>query len=132
MIVFTDPDFSGEKIRKTISAAVPDVKHAFLARRDAVPSKKGSLGVEHATPQAIRDALDKVYTEVSDAPQTITRADLLDADLIAGQDAKQRRMELCEILNIGYVNGKQLLKRLQLFQISDEDFQDAVSKLGQE
>jgi ribonuclease M5 len=132
VIVFTDPDFSGEKIRKTISAAVPDVKHAFLARRDAVPSKKGSLGVEHATPQAIRDALDKVYTEVSDAPQTITRADLLDADLIAGQDAKQRRMELCEILNIGYVNGKQLLKRLQLFQISDEDFQDAVSKLGQE
>lgn len=132
VIVFTDPDFSGEKIRKTISAAVPDVKHAFLARRDAVPSKKGSLGVEHATPQAIRDALDKVYTEVSDAPQTITRADLLDADLIAGQDAKQRRTELCEILNIGYVNGKQLLKRLQLFQISDEDFQDAVSKLGQE
>ncbi|AMV60702.1 Ribonuclease M5 [Pediococcus damnosus] len=132
VIVFTDPDFSGEKIRKTISAAVPDVKHAFLARKDAVPSKKGSLGVEHATPQAIRDALDKVYTEVSDAPQTITRTDLLDANLIAGQHAKQRRMELCEILNIGYVNGKQLLKRLQLFQISDEDFQDAVSKLGQE
>ncbi|KRN65857.1 ribonuclease M5 [Pediococcus cellicola] len=131
VIVFTDPDFSGEKIRKTISAEVPDVKHAFLARRDAVPSKKGSLGVEHATPEAIREALSKVYTEASDAPIQITRADLLDADLISGAHAKQRRMELCELLNIGYVNGKQLVKRLQLFQVSREAFNAAVTKLDE-
>ncbi|WP_412989546.1 ribonuclease M5 [Pediococcus siamensis] len=129
VIVFTDPDFSGEKIRKTISAEVPNVKHAFLARRDAVPSKKGSLGVEHATPEAIRAALSKVYPETADAPLQITREDLLDADLIAGTHAKQRREELCELLNIGYVNGKQLVKRLQLFQISRDTFFDAVAKL---
>lgn len=29
VIVLTDPDFPGEKIRKTISAAVPGVTHAF-------------------------------------------------------------------------------------------------------
>lgn len=131
VIVFTDPDFSGEKIRKTISAEVPEVKHAFLARKDAVPSKKGSLGVEHATPEVIREALGKVYTEAVDAPLQITRDDLLDADLIAGTHAKQRRMELCELLNIGYVNGKQLVKRLQLFQISHKAFQAAVDQLDQ-
>ena len=52
VIVFTDPDFSGEKIRKIIQEAVPGVKHAFLNRRDAVPDHKGSLGVEHASPEA--------------------------------------------------------------------------------
>ena len=46
VIVFTDPDFSGEKIRKIIQEAVPGVKHAFLNRRDAVPDHKGSLGVD--------------------------------------------------------------------------------------
>lgn len=29
VIVFTDPDFSGEKIRKTIMEAIPDAQHAF-------------------------------------------------------------------------------------------------------
>lgn len=29
VIVFTDPDFSGEKIRKIIMEVVPDAKHAF-------------------------------------------------------------------------------------------------------
>ena len=43
VIVFTDPDFSGEKIRKTIMEVVPDAKHAFLSRGQAAPSRsKGS------------------------------------------------------------------------------------------
>lgn len=29
VIIFTDPDFSGEKIRKTIMEVVPAAKHAF-------------------------------------------------------------------------------------------------------
>lgn len=33
VIVFTDPDFSGEKIRKIIQEAVPGVKHAFLTKK---------------------------------------------------------------------------------------------------
>lgn len=37
VIVFTDPDFSGEKIRKTIMEAIPDAQHAFLSRRMAAP-----------------------------------------------------------------------------------------------
>jgi ribonuclease M5 len=35
VIIFTDPDFSGEKIRKTIMEVVPDAKHAFLPRSRA-------------------------------------------------------------------------------------------------
>ena len=49
VIVLTDPDFPGEKIRKTISRAVPGVTHAFLPRAEGVPDHKGSLGIEHAS-----------------------------------------------------------------------------------
>ena len=35
VIIFTDPDFAGEKIRKKIAAEVPGCKHAFLPREEA-------------------------------------------------------------------------------------------------
>ncbi len=126
VIVFTDPDFSGEKIRKTIQEAVPGVKHAFLKKRDAVPEGQGSLGVEHASPEAIREALAHLYTEAPESEPLITQSDLLAAGLISGHNAKKKREILCEYLRIGYVNGKQLYKRLNLFRITTEEFKQAL------
>ncbi|MGH2168206.1 toprim domain-containing protein, partial [Enterococcus faecalis] len=65
VIIFTDTDYSDEKIRKTIMEVVPDGKHAFLSRKVAVPKKnRGSLGVEHASDEAIIEALKEVVTPV--------------------------------------------------------------------
>ena len=61
VIIFTDPDFAGEKIRKTITAEVPGCKHAFLPREEA--KKDGDIGIENATPESIRAALERVRTE---------------------------------------------------------------------
>ena len=132
VIVFTDPDYSGEKIRKTIREAVPGVKHAFLKRKDAVPVHQGSLGVEHASPEVIREALKNLYTEVPDAPAMISRETLAAKGLINGPAANKRRELLGEILNIGYTNGKQLYKRLRLFEITPGDFEDAMQKVEQQ
>lgn len=132
VIVFTDPDFSGEKIRKIITEAVPGVKHAFLNKRDAVPDHKGSLGVEHASPKAIQEALQNLYTEEPDAKPLISREDLIVAGLTSGKDAKEYRRRLGEYLRIGYTNGKQLYKRLNLFQISPEEFKEALEYIKNE
>ena len=131
VIVFTDPDYSGEKIRKTIREAVPGVKHAFLNRQDAAPNHKGSLGVEHASLEAIRAALKNLYTEDVAAPIQISREDLALAGLISGPEAKKRRRLLGEYLHIGYTNGKQLYKRLNLFQISPEEFAAALKEINE-
>ena len=40
VIVFTDPDYNGERIRKIIMNAIPNVKHAFLNRDEAAPKSK--------------------------------------------------------------------------------------------
>jgi ribonuclease M5 len=133
IIIFTDPDFSGEKIRKIVSEVVPNAKHAFLPKSEGVPTKAGgSLGVEHASAEAIREALENVYTEAdATAEPTITQADLLKAELIGGPKAKARREALGEVLRIGYVNGKQLKKRLQMFQISQTVFWQAVKTIDE-
>lgn len=61
----------------------------------------------------------------------ISREDLAVAGLISGPKAKIRRRILGEYLRIGYVNGKQLYKRLNLFQITPEEFATALRYLEQ-
>lgn len=132
VIVFTDPDYSGEKIRKTIMAEIPDAKHAFLPRAQAVPKRKGmSLGVEHASDEAILAALNKVVTPVltEDDYQPIARQVLMRYGLLAGPQAKHRREVLGDELRIGYTNGKQLEKRLAMFRIDEQTLADAMKQV---
>lgn len=129
VIVFTDPDFSGEKIRKTIMEVVPDAKHAFLSRAEAAPKARGnSLGVEHADDAAILQALKKVVTASNESEEIpeIPRQILVQYGLIAGADAKKRRELLGDELRIGYTNAKQLEKRLKMFRITDDQFVAAM------
>ncbi|SDM34494.1 ribonuclease M5 [Aerococcus urinaehominis] len=119
VIVFTDPDISGSKIRQTITQAVKGVKHAFLTVDEARPSHRASLGVEHASFKSIDRALSQVYElaeNVSNQP-AISQADLYRLGLVASPQAADRRDYLTNRLRIGHVNGKQLAKRLNLFQI---------------
>ncbi|MFS0673851.1 ribonuclease M5 [Ornithinibacillus sp. 179-J 7C1 HS] len=134
VIIFTDPDYPGERIRQIINNAIPGCKHAFLTRDNARakhPTNK-SLGIEHASVEAIRKALEDVY-ELSEVEETdITKEDLIHHQLIGGPGASRRREQLGELLQIGHTNGKQLLKRLNMFQISKAQFEEALSKLNQE
>jgi ribonuclease M5 len=131
VIILTDPDFPGEKIRKTISEKVPGCKHAFLAKEDAISKKGKGLGVEHASVEAIKKALSDAH-EMSDAFfEEITREDLITAGLVGGTGAKERREKLGKLLKIGYTNGKQLHKRLMMFQISRKEFLAALEQLEQ-
>lgn len=133
LIVFTDPDFNGERVRKLISQAIPGVKHAFIRRDQGVPTEAhGSLGVEHADPAVIKEALAHVYTEEDQAENQYSRHDLAEAGLLSGNGARSRRERLGQILGIGYGNGKQLLHRLNVFRIAPAQFQAAVSQIERE
>lgn len=132
VIVLTDPDFAGEKIRKRIMAEVPEAKHAFIYKNQGVPkrAKKKSLGVEHAEDQALYDALEQVVTPVQKKEVVeISLNRLMNLGLIAGKQAKERRRFLGEKLRIGYVNGKQLQKRLAMFQITDDELLSALKEI---
>ncbi|MGT2934143.1 ribonuclease M5 [Streptococcus catagoni] len=131
VIVFTDPDYNGERIRKIIMEAVPTARHAFLKRDEAVPGSKSkgrSLGVEHASFEDLQKALSKVTQAYDDQNDfDIKREDLLRFGLLLGVDSRQRREYLGETLRIGYCNGKQLLSRLELFGISLKDLEEAMA-----
>lgn len=133
LIIFTDPDFNGERLRKMISQAIPGVKHAFIRRDQGIPTEAhGSLGVEHASQRTILSALNSLYTEEEVTAPLFYRQDMVQADLISGPTARQRRERLGQILGIGYGNGKQMLKRLNLFRITRSQFERAVQQINQE
>ncbi|MBD8071027.1 ribonuclease M5 [Bacillus sp. PS06] len=131
VIIFTDPDYPGERIRHIVSEAVPGCKHAFLPKSEAIPKKGKGLGVEHASVEAIREALKSVQQEMEEISTEISFEDLVDAGLIGGPQAKERREKLGLLLKIGYTNGKQLHKRLKMFKISRESFAAAIKEVIQ-
>jgi ribonuclease M5 len=127
VIIFTDPDHAGERLRRLITERIPGCKHAFLTQEEA--TRKDDIGVENASPETIRRALQNVKTDYRREESDITWEDLMAAGLIVHPDASRRRLEIGKRLGIGYANGKQFFKRCQMFQISREEFAQALSTL---
>ena len=126
IIIFTDPDFAGKKIRAKISKEIPNAKHAYLDRKKAI--KKVDLGVENASKEDI-EALENAHATKSEKREEFTMKDLLENNLTLTNDSRNRREKLGDILSIGYFNSKQLLSKLNSFGISREEFESAVEKL---
>jgi ribonuclease M5 len=132
VIIFTDPDYPGERIRKIVSEAVPGCKHAFVHKKDALPKSGRGIGVEHASPEIIREALREAHMIEEGNEEIITKDDLVTAGLIGSPQSKDRRIALGEKLRIGYTNGKQLHKRLMMFNIQKDEFKRALMEIIQE
>lgn len=132
VIILTDPDAPGERIRKIVAERVPGCKHAFLTK-DEARSARG-LGVEHAADEAIRRAIERVRGPegAAGAPEEIAWGDLLDAGLIVHASSARRRERMGELLGIGYANGKQFHKRCLMFRITREEFAGALEQLERE
>lgn len=132
VIILTDPDYPGQRIRSLISEKVPGCRHAFLPKEEAIEKHGRGVGIEHATVQSIRKALREAQYMEQDAEEQITKEDLVSAGLIGGPASKARRELLGKKLKIGYVNGKQLHKRLIMFQITQQQFAQALKEVLEE
>ena len=130
IIVLTDPDFAGKKIRDLISQNIPDAKHAFISRTEG--TKKGNIGVENANKEAIIEALKNSNIKFlnKEIEKQYSHSDLVDNKLCYGENSKIRREQIGSILRIGYYNSKQLLNALNNFNISREIFDKAIKELN--
>ncbi|WP_082235835.1 ribonuclease M5 [Halobacillus massiliensis] len=132
VIVFTDPDYPGERIRHIVTNHVPGCKHAFLPKDRARAKRDKGVGIEHASLEDIRKALSEVYELAENMENTILKEDLIAYGLIGGSKANERRKKLGNLLHIGETNGKQLLKRLNMFQITTRQLEEAMEQIVQE
>ncbi len=125
IIILTDPDFSGEEIRRKLTEKFPDAKQAFLDR--TLATKKGDIGIENAAPEAIAEALLKAHCTVKDgAEDTFTEEEMFRNRLAGDAASKRRREKVGKALGIGYGNAKAFLSKLNKFNISKEEFYEAL------
>ncbi|MDR0947137.1 MAG: DUF4093 domain-containing protein [Ruminococcus sp.] len=114
IIVLTDSDTAGFKIRSFIKSAVPDkdVTHIYIPdvfgkeKRKRSRSKEGKLGVEGINDAMLAELFTEkckdlnVETETAEKTDKITKADLFCAGLSGTPDAQSRRREILHGLNL--------------------------------
>ena len=127
VIVLTDPDFAGEKIRSIISKRVKGIKHAYIAQEDGI--KGDDIGVENASPEVIREALERAKVSREEVEPVFDSQDMFYFKLTGYEDSKLRRMKLGKELGLGYGNANQMLARLNNYGVSKEEFIDAINKI---
>lgn len=119
VIVFTDPDVPGEKIRGKVNAYVKNCKNAFIAKDKAKTAKK--VGVEHASKKDVLEALSHLMTYDENIEETLSREDFIDLGLQGEQNSSKLREKIGKELFIGKPNAKTLYKRLNMLQLHYED-----------
>lgn len=127
VIVLTDPDFAGEKIRGIIAKRVKGIKHAYIAQEDGI--KGDDIGVENASPEVIIEALNRAKISEEIIEEIYTSEDMFHFKLTGDADSKKRRIILGKELGIGYGNSNQMLSRLNKYSITKEEFITAIEKI---
>ncbi|MBQ6621326.1 MAG: ribonuclease M5 [Mogibacterium sp.] len=128
IIVLTDPDFSGEEIRRRITERYPDARQAWIPVAEA--TRKGDIGVENARPEAIRRAILASRATAAEAPEDPVTMETLRALGLTGSDgAAARRQAVCEKLAVGYSNSKAFVRRLATFGITKQELTEAVKSI---
>lgn len=127
IIIFTDADYMGKKIRRELAEVIPDAKHAYLSREQSL--KKDNVGVENAAPEDILQALINARVQVGERKEEFTLEDLRKAGLTGGKDSSFKRGAVCDILRIGHGNGKQMLRKLNGYGVGREEFEQAVRQV---
>lgn len=111
VVILTDSDRAGFRIRGHIAGAVPPerVIHVYIPeilgkeRRKAKPSAEGTLGVEGMEAEVLREALRKAGVLEGEAPperEAITKGDLYRLGLSGGEGSRGLREALVERLGL--------------------------------
>lgn len=129
VIVLTDPDFPGNKIRQMLDSEIKNLKHAHISKERA--KKNDNIGVENATPDVIIDALINAKAITENTSDIFSEKDLYNNSLTGTSNASQRRRLLAESLNIGFCSAKQLLKRLNHYSITRDEFEKVLKKVDE-
>lgn len=128
IIIFTDPDFAGNQIRKRLTQRFPKAGQAYLSQKDAL--KSGDIGIENAAPESICQALEHAHYTLEETREEFTMEELQEYGLARGEGAAEKRDRLGKLLGIGYGNSKRFLARLNQYGITREEFLQGLKELN--
>ena len=121
VIIFTDPDYPGEQIRKKISQRVK-CYHAFVDRKHASNGKK--LGVAECDKEEIIRAL-KEFVFLGEDNHSLSFNEFCSLQL-TGPNSQERREKVAKHFSLGHCNSKTLFKRLNMLNITYQQIKEIL------
>lgn len=107
VIVLTDPDVAGKKIREKLNALLPNAINVEVDIKRCTRNIKN--GVAECDIDEVLTELKPYITTQKDTKSDIKLSDLYNLGLMNNKDLRE---EVCEKLNVGKCNVKTLYKRL--------------------
>lgn len=131
VIILTDPDYSGLRIRDILNKEVPNAYNAFVPRDKASNGKK--LGVAETPIEEIVKALkDARVFNINIEENTISLQDLYELGLVGQANSSYIREKVYSHYKLGYGNAKMLIKRLSSVGITKEEVKEYLKEIKDE
>ncbi|MGN1399170.1 MAG: ribonuclease M5 [Erysipelotrichaceae bacterium] len=108
VIVMTDPDNAGNRIREIINRNVSNSKQVFIDKKQAIG--KRNVGIEYVDNDVLLQALNQAV-EFTDNQQSISWSEFIQLGLIGNS---KKRDYVCEKIRIGLCNNKKMFKYLNM------------------
>ena len=124
VIILTDPDYPGTRIRNIISEYIGECKHAYIEKSKAIKGKK--VGIAETKKEDVINALKNVISYKKEYEANISQADLYELGLIGKEDSASKREKVCEYYHLGWCNAKTFLKRVNMFGLTIEEIKEVI------
>lgn len=117
IIILTDPDYPGEKIRKELSKIFDSAQHIFIPKESA--KKNNKVGIEFISKKTFLTALEGInfYSEF----KSISKLEFNELELTGSKFNNTKRKKIAKHFAIGNPNGKTLFKRLNMIGVNKSD-----------
>ena len=143
VVILTDSDHAGFRIRRHIAGALPQdqVTHVYIPdvpgkeRRKPKPGAEGLLGVEGIPDKILLEAFIRAGLDQQDAAppaDPVTNADLMELGLSGGENSRTLRAALLKALGLPAHMGPKALLRTINALYSREDFFQFVRALTEQ
>lgn len=142
IIILTDSDSAGFKIRNFLKGAISDGKitNVYIPdifgkeKRKTAPSKEGKLGVEGIDTKILLEAFSKagvISGEADENKDPVTKLDLYEAGLTGGTNSAEKRRELLKYLEMPELMTTNAMLEIINTMMSRSDFFDIICKISE-
>ncbi|MCH3909433.1 MAG: ribonuclease M5 [Bacilli bacterium] len=125
IVVLTDPDAPGKRIRDLVTQTVPEALNAYLPKEKCIKHHK--VGVAESSKDVILEALDNLVPTLPRNDSELTYNDLFELGLLGQNDSSKKRLVLENKAHLGHTNGKSLLKRCKALGLTKKDLEDILN-----
>ena len=140
IIILTDSDSAGFKIRNFLKGAITDGKitNVYIPdifgkeKRKAVPSKEGKIGVEGIDTRILLEAFQKagvLSTETDENKELVTKLDLFEAGLSGKSNSSEKRSRLLKYLGMPELMTTNAMLEIINTMMTRSEFLDIIEKL---